>query len=121
MAQPELDVHVDTEGNDEWYEALPPYQGGAMQWVHLASQAAGLAANLMSVGVLSCGLIGRWRKRRAMERMSPEERIAASHPMYQTMRDVHKSAQQIQADVRALLARADAIAAEQRRADAKIK
>ena len=92
-----------------------------MHWIHLASQAAGLAANLMSVGVLSCGLIGRWRKRRAMERMSPEERLAASHPMYQTMRDVHKSAQQIQADVRALLARADAIAAEQKRADAQIK
>ena len=123
MPEAQLNVHEHDVEQDEWYEALPPHQGGAMHWIHLATQAAGLAANLMSVGVLSCGLIGRWRKRRAMKGMTDAERLAAAHPLYQTMRDIQVSAQQIQADVKALLARADAIAAEQRaqRSDAQVK
>ena len=119
MAEPQLDVHADVEG-DEWYEALPPYDGTA-RWLQLFQLGLGVAANAVSLGVLSCGLIGRWRKRRAMKKMSPEERLSAAHPMYQTLRDIQVSAHEIQADVRRMLARADAIAAEQRRAQAKVK
>ena len=121
MAEPQLLVHDDVEGNDEWYEALPPHQSGAEKWLHLLQLGLGVAANAVSLGVLSCGLIGRWKKRRAMKDMSPEERLSASHPMYQTLRDIQVSAHEIQADVRQMLARADAIAAEQKRAQANVK
>ena len=121
MAEAQLNVHEHGVEGDEGYDALPPYAGGAMHWIHLATQAAGLAANLMSVGVLSCGLLGRWRKRKALKGMTDAERMSASHPLYQTLRDTHATAQEIQRDVRAVLARADAIAAEQRRVDAAIK
>ena len=121
MPEAQLNVHEHDVEQDEWYEALPPYQGGALYWLQLGGQALGLAANLMSVGVLSCGLIGRWRKRKAMRAMSDEERLAASHPLYQTMRDTHATARQIQADVKAMLARADAIAAEQQRQRPDVK
>ena len=128
MPETLLNVHehsdVDTDGTgDEWYEALPPHEGAA-HWLQLFQLGLGVAANAVSLGVLSCGLISRWKKRRAMKGMTDEERMSASNPLYQTLRDIQVSAHEIQADVRQMLARADAISAEQKRqrdADAQVK
>ena len=123
MPETLLNVHtgedVDTE-QDEWFDALPPYEGAA-KWLQLFQLGLGVAANAVSLGVLSCGLIGRWKKRRAMKNMSPEERMATQHPLYEVLRNTQKTAEQIQADVRQMLARADAIAAEQQRQRPDVK
>ena len=123
MPETLLNVHtgedVDTE-QDEWYDALPPYEGAA-KWLQLFQLGLGVAANAVSLGVLSCGLIGRWKKRRAMRGMTDEERLSAANPLYQTLRDIQVSAHEIQADVRQMLARADAIAAEQQRQRPDVK
>ena len=81
MPETLLNVHtgedVDTE-QDEWYDALPPHHSGAAYWLQLIGLGLGVVANGISVGVLSCGLVGRWKKRRAMKKCRHEERLGGT-------------------------------------------
>lgn len=99
MAEPLLNV-VD-EQNDEWFEAPNPY--GAEGWMRLVGTALGIAANGISLYVLSSGLYARYQKRKQLKSMTPEQRAAQAHPLYEVLKETHEKIARIQQDVATLV------------------
>lgn len=119
MAEPMLDVVEGSTdvGTDEWYEAPNPYasQKEWMDYLQAGGMVVGTAVNVVSAVVLITGLVKKVKHRRAQKNMTAEERALANNPLYRIMVEQNRTAEQMQADIRALLANGDKIAAEVRR------
>lgn len=104
MAEPLLDVvEKDDVEQDEWYEAPNPYATDGEKWLRLVGAGLGVAANAVSLWVLSSGIYAKYKRRKALKGKTPEEIAAMEHPLHPILKRTQEAADRINANVEALL------------------